>query len=553
MKTTPSLLILIALAFPCAPAFADSSDIPEWYGTIRFTKTLHRRTDDPLEFQGQPGVKVSDVKVTWSGSIRFMPGRKAVVSAHYTFTRLADRREDRTNKCTWKTEETVYHDYETISEETKVSFTRPENNRLAFILKPDGTYRVSVIVNGGKQVDKALRSRTWREFYDECSEPHLQVNDQKGVSSGGMESITLAHVEGKAKPGATTLSGTWTGEDDDRGKFSYSWDLSLAEPQLVARVQATPSPVVRGASVTLDGKASTGKIDKYEWQFTPDGDCQMTKEGLAVKLTGLSVTFTALCDFTAELKVSNAKDSDRTWQAVVVEARKGKAWETQYKSVPGENFAQPITAGLIHAGVNQCAAPAHGKPPDPNQATGHWLHTTDPKNRTWRTVGYVLAQVQDPGPFKGDWYVLSQSLMIDRLERVNVNLLKGGPTYELNAGKKNVAAMNSWSAQVQAHEAMHSALVREKLEKLKPDRDPAVLIEKLVGAMDEADFQDLQVDFAIRATETELQQVTTEEMVSERLHKEDRFKDQISIWPDKDAKSPMKIGPLWRMGFEPKS
>jgi hypothetical protein len=562
MKTTQPLLILIALAFPCAPAFADSSDIPEWYGTIRFTKTLAERNDDPYEFREAKGMKFLDVKVSWSGLIRFQPGGKSVVVASYSFRREADVREDRTQNCPWKNEKTVYHDYQNMLTVTKVTVNREDKNKLAFILRPDGTYKVSVIANGGKDVDKAVRWRTFREIYDECSKPNLDVNDQKGDGSANMESLTLAHVEGKAKPGATMLSGSWTSEDSDRGKLSYSWDLTLAEPQLVARIQATP--VVRGASVTLDGKTSTGKIDKYEWQFAPEGDCEMTREGLALKLTGVSVTFKALCDFTVDLKVSNDKASDRAWQLVKVEARKGEAWATKYNSNPGAPFTRHIiageisTAGEIFVGKNRCAL-------DPDGADmSHWLHTTWPKNKTWRDVGYVLAQVQDSGPFKGAWYVQSQSLQIDRLERVNSEILptgtsdeskdhgkvtpKPGSVYVLNVANGNKRDIDDWGAQAKVHEATHSILVKEKLEKLKPNGDPAVVIEKLVGGAGEDMFQTI-VDLNVRDIDTVLAKASTESLVAERLSSEGRWNRNVSIWfkgSNGDALKPM--GPLWKLG-----
>lgn len=542
MNTSRRLLLLIALAFPCAPAHADPSDIPEWYGTIRFSKTLARYTTDPPEFQGRPGKKFSDVKVTWSGTIRFLPDRKAVVTAHYTFTRVVDHREDRMNNCSWKDTKTAYHDYEFVKEVTRVAVNRTESNRLAFRIGPDGSYRVSVIVNGGKHVDGATKYHSWREFYDECSKPNLKVIDQKNEGSNGMESLTLSRVAGKAKPDATTLSGSNTDRDDDEGKLTYSWDLTLAKPELVARVQATPATIARGDSVTLDAKASTGKIDKYEWQFTPDGDCQMPREGLTLKLAGPTVTFKALCDFTAELRVSNDKSSDRAWQPVMVEARKGDAWTTKFKTAVGAGFSKRITADLIHAGANRCT-------PHSGEITNHWLHTTAENTKTWRdTGGYVLAQVTDSGPFKGAWYVLSQSLKVDRQEHVNNDLLKGGPTYSLNVTKGNTRDIDDWGAQVKAHEAAHSQLVKEKLEMLGSDGDPAVRIEKLVGVAGEDAFNTL-VDMTVRDVETALQDASSETNVANRLRSESRFAREINIWmPGSSGDFRKQMGPMWKIG-----
>lgn len=534
--------ILIALAIPCAPAHADSSDIPQWYGTIRFSKTLERHTDDPAEFQSVPGKKFSDVKVTWSGTIKFLPGNKSVVVARYSFRREVDHREARMQNCSWKDGKTAYHDFENLLELTKASVNREDkNNRLLFRLKPDGAYKVSVIVNGGNQVAKATQYRSWREFYDECSKPNLKVIDQKSEGSGGMESLTLAHVEGQAKPGATTLSGNWKSPDDDKGELSYSWDLTLAEPQLVARAQATPASVLRGESVTLNASASTGKIDKYEWQFTPDGDCQMTREGLALKLTGVSVTFRALCDFTAELTVSNAKASDRTPQPVMVEARKGEAWTTKFKSQPGANFTEKIIAEYAFAGKNRCTL-------DADESASHWIHTTSPNNRTWRDVGYVLAQSQDPGPFKGAWYVQSQSLKVDRQERVNSEILPGGAIYRLNVAKGNQKGIDDWGAQARTHEAAHSILVKEKLDMLGPDGDPAVRIEKLVGGVGEDPFQTI-VDMNVREVDTLLKEASAEDKVAERLRSESRFQREASIWFSGSSGDALKaMGPLWKLG-----
>lgn len=539
------LLIAIALAFLWVPATAQaqsSSDIPQWYGTIRFSKTLTQHTDDPEEFRARPGKKFSDVKVTWSGTMRFLPGNKAVVVAKYTLRRELDARFDQTRPCHWKDGTTAYHDYENLLEVRKVPVNREEKNRLLFRLGSDGAYRASVIVGGGQHQPRTLKVRTWREFYSECSKPHRQRNDQNSDGSTGMESLTLAHVEGKAKPGATTLTGSWKSADDDKGDLSYSWDLTLAEPQLVARAKATPSPVVRGESVTLDANDSTGKIDKYEWQFTPDGDCQMTPEATALKLTGRSVTFKALCDFTAELTVSNGKASDRAWQPVAVEARKGEAWTMKFKANDGGTFNRRVTADLIHAGVNQCT------PHATDEITGHWIHTNAPNNKTWRGSGYVLAQVQDSGPFRDAWFVQSQSLNVDRQERVNAEILPGGAIYKLNVSRGNQRDVNDWGVQVKAHETTHSALVKEAYEGLGPDGDPAVRIEKLVGGMGEEAFQAI-VDMNVREIETVFHEAAAEDKVANRLRANSSFARDIHIWvpgSSGDFKKPM--GPLWKIG-----
>jgi hypothetical protein len=153
--------------------------------------------------------------------------------------------------------------------------------------------------------------------------------------------------------------------------------------------------------------------------------------------------------------------------------------------------------------------------------------------------------VKDSGPFNGAWYVQSQSLKIDRQERVNSAILPGGAIHTLNDTKKNKKDLDLWIAQVKAHEAMHSLLVKEKLELLGHDGDPAVRIEKLVGGMGEKKFDD-DVDFVVRDVETALQDSSLEPRVTNRLRPEARFKGNVDIWFS-ETKS-KTLGPLWKLG-----
>jgi len=545
-------VLFFMIACPWITAQADPGDLVDWYGTIRFSKRLSEHTSEtfPAGHVYAPGSEVSGKDVTWSGSARYLPGRKMVVTASYHLKQVRDRRTDRMDTCPWKDEKTAYHDYELNESETTVSVNKLwDNNRLRFRIEEDGTYHTSFNVSGGNHVPKANRVRARREFFSECSKPHLTVNDQEVFGSDGMEALSIDHIEGAAAQDAQTVSGTWTGKDDDGGDLTYTWELTRAEPVLVARIQASPSPIQRADQITLSASASTGAITRYEWEFAPIGeDCLLTPEGAAARLTGVSVTFQTLCDFTAQLKVSNDQSSDTTSLPITVSARRGEAWKSKFKTQAGPGFTKRVFADEIHFGMNQCSL--HGE----DSTTGHMIHTDAENNRTWREGGYVLAQVQDAGPFQGAWYVQSQTLRVDRKERVNTAFLPGGEVYQLNQSKNNLRDIQALIEQIRAHEAAHSALVQEKLLQLGSEGDPASRIEKLVGGSGEDAFQFL-VDYQVRDVETVLQEATADEQVKSRL-RSDGYTREVKIWlptrPDSSGGPSgeflKSLGPLWGIG-----
>ncbi len=548
MSKSPFFFAFLLLV--SSPAQADFSD---WYGTIRFSKTFSQNssTTFPPGHAYHPGTEIETKATTWSGTVRYLPGKKSVVSGRYHSKRVVTRRTDHSGPCPWKDGVFANHDYEDTLVETTVPVNKEwPNSKLNFRIREDGTYRTRTIASGGNHIDGATRFYERREWYNECSLPHLTVNEQETFGSNGMESLDFEHIEGTAEVNAQQLSGSWSGVDpDDGGQLTYSWELTRAEPLLVARIQGTPVPVLRAGEVTLSGAASTGTITKYEWEFTPNGeDCLFTAEGVAVKLEGRSVTFMALCDFTARLQVSNDTNSDSTELPVTVQERRGEAWKTTFQTRVGPTFTARIFADEIHFGMNRCAQ--HSS----ENASDHMIHTDALNNRTWREGGYTIAQVRDSGPFQGAWYVESQQLKIDRLERVNASLLSGSEVYTLNKTKNNQRDMDALIAQVRAHEAAHSSLLDDRLKMLGHEGDPAVRIEKLVGAVGEEPFQFL-VDFNVRDVETVLQDATAEDHVKDRL-RSSGFARDVSIWfPTRPEFSGgpsgeflKALGPLWGIG-----
>ena len=289
-------VVLVSLAVaPVRPAHAAPGDIVDWYGVVRFSKKLESHVTGSIP----DGTESYDKTVTWSGTARFLPGRKLVMTASYHRKEVRSRRQDRMATCPRKDSKTAYHDYELLESNSKVSVNQEwDNQRLRFSVSERGAYEGRFTASGGNHVDGAWKMHSRREFYDECSRPHLWVNDQEVAVSDGMEAIGIEHISGIAKPNAETLSGSWSGKDDDGGDMTYTWELKRAEPLLVARAQANPSPVLRAEMVTLSAAGSKGPITRYEWEFIPtDEDCAFTPEGAEVRLTGVSVSFRALKGF----------------------------------------------------------------------------------------------------------------------------------------------------------------------------------------------------------------------------------------------------------------
>lgn len=537
---TLRFLFSAILLFSAANVRANSND---WYGTITFSKTsVETFTESyPEGHPYHPGSRLRTTRKTWAGVSRYLPGPKQVVTATYISKKQDDRRTDRVGPCHWADEPKASHDYETTQVDTTVTVNQAWNLRLNFRIKPDGTYKSVAPVPGGDQLPDATRYYQRREWFSECARPHLTVNEDEHFSADGMQNLRFEHIEGTADVNAPAISGTWSGRDNDGGELTYSWNLTRAEPRIVARITATPSTVHRGETVTLRAAESTGRITRYEWDFSPIGECLFPQQGATAKMEGTEISFQALCDLNVSVRVSNEAEFDTASFPLMIKARRGTDWRTRFQTRAGPNFSSPIVADYLHFGMNRCAV--HGA----QDGSDIWIHTDAENSRTWRDAGYTIAQVQDQGPFQGAWFVESQQLRVDRLERINGALLVGGEIYALNQRRNNLGDLNALVAQIRAHEAAHSSLVNERLRQLGPDGDPAARIEKLVGVLDEEDFQ-FKVDFEVRQAETLFQEASSEDQVKQRLRAS--FAREASIWvPTRAGDEFLKaLGPLWSVG-----
>ncbi len=535
------LFSILALALGITPA-SWASD--EWYGTITFGKTFMEESTEvfPAGHAYHPGQQLNYNRKTWSGTLRYIPGRKAIISAHYSAHRGWDRKTDRVHPC-MQGGSAAYHDYELNDSRITVSPSREwPNSRMTIIIidrnGDGGSYSSQSIASGGPHVRDANQMHVRREFYNGCdSKDPYDINDQRLTGSDGMESLSF-NIRGNAKPDAQTVSGSWTGKDEDGGDLTYSWNFTRAEPNLIARITGTPS-VQRVGTVNLSAASSIGNIAEYEWEFVPEGDCITTPEGATVKLAGPEVSFKALCDFTAHLTVRNANASDSASFRVSVTPRPD--WRTTFQSRAGPHLTSRLVAEEMHLGANRCALHAGEAPND------HMIHSDAPNNSTWLDSGYTLEQVADGGPFQGAWYVKDEDLKVERLERVNASLLPGGELFILNQSKGNARDLTALANQVRSHEEAHSSLLREQLDHFGVEGDPAYQIESMVG-IDQEMTQTL-TDMKIREVEGALRDASSEDNVKARLRNAGLSRE-IHIWfPTLDGGEMDKnLGPLWGIG-----
>ena len=304
--------------------------------------------------------------------------------------------------------------------------------------------------------------------------------------------------------------------------------------------------------MTLDGSGSLGQITEYRWRVKVDAGCPGAPEG-PIEYTGAKVSFRALWNFTAQLEVTGAAGGkDRTEQVFEVRPRDGDEWRTKFTSKPSDPVRSRMLASGMQVGINQCAK--H----DQDVVTGHKFHTTAKDSKTWIDDAYDVEKVEDDGPFNGLYFVSKQRLEVDRAERVNANLLPpGGEIYEMNQRLANVAAVVALLAQVKEHEAVHSVLMKEALDRLvNADRDPAHEIEAEIGPSREAVQEG--ADGKIRTAETALFEASSEANVKARLKKNPAFQKSVSVWfprivnieEKREDEVKKDLGPLWAIGEE---
>lgn len=436
-------------------------------------------------------------------------------------------------------------------------------NKLEIDLRA-GSYNLSGSVRVGKVVKKS-----WATFGDtsvKTSEETLNMNYSLNRKLPATQGTLTDTFEIPSQDLGSRLGGE-SGDKHSHGTMTVT--LTPGPPALAARILG-PQIVRRVDQVPLDGTASTGDIAEYLWKFTIAESCPV-EGGRKTELRGPTVSFHALWDFEAELVVKDrAGKTASTKRTIKVLPRDGLAWQTKYESKTGPLVAEmragttdlakssdpnrtlpsgaPL-AGGIQIGINQCV-------PHPETAvSGHYLHTTDPANKTWIDVGYELKRVGDDGPFRGLFFVSKQQLEINRIERVNTLLSNySSELYKLNP--RNEGAVQALFKQAKEHEKLHSTLAKDELLRLRKDRrDPAALIEAVIGLQLDSTKRD--ADKSAEDSNLKLMLASNEDQVQEALQKSGRFNNEITIklpmvFDDNGVKTTIpvdvKMGPLWKIG-----
>jgi len=313
-------------------------------------------------------------------------------------------------------------------------------------------------------------------------------------------------------------------------RTSVTWTLSPGPPSLKARIHSLLL-VRRGEGITMDGSASTGDIAAYRWTFQVAKGCPKAP-GEAPEHADSSTRFTALWDFHAQLTVTDRSGkTDVDERDIRVVAREGFDWEMLFTGV--RPSPKPLTSslragspdwlGTMHLGINLCARDGDV------DSSGHRIHrkTSNPDRSTWVDVGYEVIRVGDDGPFGGLWFVLKQSLQVERTERVNRSLMPGGEVYQLNVEKMNPAPEQQLLRQVTDHEHGHTQLMKEEFDRVRAEKaDPAPAIEKEISAS-KPDLIEA-ADKVILPVEVRLTEAGSESNVKARLAK--KYPQSVSVW-----------------------
>ena len=496
---------------------ANASD--QWYGEVRVKKVIKEDTVEVFEpgHSYHPGTESRKGFAVWKGSVEILPSDKVVTHLSYRQKLVVNRLTEKEISCFGKQRQ--YRDRETQFVETEGEGSFETTNHFTMYLDSDGSYDDAISVDSDGITDGVTRSNTIRDTFNACyKDPHSRSDNK--VSIPALIPGVMVFLKGKAKPNTMIIEGHNAWDDYDGGKVEASWRLTRKSPKVRAVIKGTKT-IERGSVITLNGTSSTGAIKNYLWEFEIDGDCYGEVEEEKLTLKGKKVSFKALCHFTAFLTVEDGDTSHTSSYNVEVVERKGPKWRTRFSSKKGHPLTSKIFYELMPLGVNQCAFHSG------DETSGHYIHTDDRGNKTWKDSGYTIAKVQDGGPFSGLYYIESQKLEVNRLERVNKNLLPGGEVYQLNEAQNNLANLNALAIQVKVHEKAHSTLLELALQELGEERDPAHKIESLVLLTEEEMI--FWADFHVRDANTLLKSNTSEPNVKALLDSQG-FSQEVSVW-----------------------
>ena len=532
------LSFAIALNFVLS---ARADEMVTWYGRITIEQTRHIETNDtylPGHAYGPGQRKVVDDQ-TWIGTIEYLPNNQTVISGTYRANYSDVRNTQRSIRCNGGYDSS-YRDFESHERHSTVTGSVTNTGRLDVYIGDDGAYRI----NAGIQLPPALNGNQisdLRETFNGCDRNPTRRTAQSGTAIAPFMPFTAMARATAPTPHPDTLEGEsetmFPPQPNTTTKIS--WSLRRAVDRAMARISA-PASFTRGDTVTLDGSGSLGDLRKYEWRFAYGANCAPAiPRDPELVIEGPRITFKALCDFRASLSVEDSLgQGDRTSSAWIrVVPRRGDLWKTKFASRPGPDLTERLMPEFMRLGVNQCAQHAA------DAATGHFIHTSAANNGTWIDDGYETEEVTDAGPFGGMWWVSNNKLEIDRLERVNRNLT-AGEAHDINRAHGTLANFLLLKPQVQAHEAMHSTLAKEAIER----DDPALKVEAVLGGS-RAMIQTF-ADMAIRDAEQSVLEATSDANVGSRLRSNAALNRSVNIWlPDTSGNErAITLGPLWSLG-----
>jgi K319-like protein len=402
---------------------------------------------------------------------------------------------------------------------------------LAFYLPPPGVYEIpetgDVICPDGvgseeysrrtvtqypqPEVEERLRAEIESDLKAECPGEALPELD-------GADSSDIPIFLGSADWGDLVQGGSLTftknhspsieisgGANSASDHYEQSIKLEVTIQLVSESIRAEPGSysISRGETVTLDGaksRPSKGhRITSYEWTLTAVG---CPSSGRVAKASGARVSFKALCDVEAKLKVKDdgGKSDERTG-TVSVKARAWKSVLTTDAAVVKKSLG--FSPPNFSFGFNRCKT-------HPDADPDHYFHRVGNDPFDYENGTFWLAQVQDEGPFAGLWYVSKGDFTIPRIKIVNLKFYPGGAVYEHKRpdGSDQHALVDRLRRSLEFHEAQHSALAARALAAMS---DPARAIEQ---GMD-SDREDLKeaMNRPLIVAYTELSEASSDEKV----------------------------------------
>jgi len=264
---------------------------------------------------------------------------------------------------------------------------------------------------------------------------------------------------------------------------TYSTTLEVLDALGLRAVPKGPGTVDRAATVTLDGSHSTAAkghpIQSYEWDLTPLGSPDgCAGIGAPTHLSGVSVTFVALCSLEAKLTVRDDRgEEDDDTATVTIRPRDWKTQLTTSGTINRQNFTF-VANGFVF-GYNRCDRSGHF-----DEENNHWYEPQPGSRDEFENGSFWIDQVRDSGPFAGIYFVSRGDFEIQRAVWVNKRLSKGGDVFDLNPGSRQVRNCTKASPKcpfgapvldrlrrsVEAHEQLHSTLAARAIAGKK---DPA--------------------------------------------------------------------------------